>query len=199
MWIYLVRHAQTDGNAKRIVQLPDTPLSVDGERQAEEFAQAYLHLPISTILSSDYARARATALVLHRHEKTVMLSSKLLRERNFGDLRGVAYRDIPNDIFALNFKPPSGESHRDFVVRVGLAWQNVINVAKSNEGELLVMTHGLVVRCILTEILKLPTGVLNSADIQNTCVTKINKHNIADVPLICDVSHLSAQASDKRE
>ncbi|MFT6270646.1 MAG: broad specificity phosphatase PhoE [Alphaproteobacteria bacterium] len=199
MWIYLTRHAETDGNVKRVVQTPDTPLSSRGERQAQQFADAYSQLPISSILSSDYGRTHATALKLHDKLNRQFVISELLRERNFGDLRGKAYDDIPTDIFALDYHPPGGESYTKFVARIREAWQQVIKVAKGQEGDLLVMTHGLVVRCILTEILTLSPQVLAQTDIQNTSVTKISADDHANIPLLCDITHLSEEALTQRE
>lgn len=199
MWIYLTRHAETDGNANRMVQTPDTPLSTRGERQAQQLANAYSQLPISSILSSDYARTQDTASKLHSKLKCKFIKSVLLRERNFGDLRGRAYDDIASDIFAIDYHPPRGESYVDFVDRIHKAWQQVLTVANNQEGDLLVMTHGLVVRCILTELLALSPQVLAQTDIKNTCVTKISKYDHTNIPLLCDVRHLSDKAFNKRE
>jgi broad specificity phosphatase PhoE len=181
------------------VQTPDTPLSAHGERQAMQFGEAYSKLPITSILSSDYGRTSATAKALQHNLGCEVVYSELLRERHFGDLRGLAYDAIPEDFFANDYHPPNGESHADFVKRIQIAWQHVIHTAKNQEGDLLVMTHGLVVRCILTEILQLSSELLAKTDIQNTSVTKIAIADPTNIPFICDVKHLQDEALKQRE
>jgi broad specificity phosphatase PhoE len=199
MWIYLVRHAETDGNLNRIVQCPNTPLSIRGMRQAQQFADYYSCLPITGILSSDYKRAHTTASVLQAKISCKTTLSELLRERNFGDLRGKSYSDIPQNTFEFDFHPPKGESYMCFVKRVKNAWKHIVESQQSLNGDLLIVTHGLVLRCIFTEILRLQSSILEKADIQNTCVTKINAHDHTLIPLLCDVKHLHDKALQRRE
>ena len=61
MAIYLIRHGQTPSNAARVMQYPDTPLSESGVLQAQRLGERLREVGIRHILSSDYARARATA------------------------------------------------------------------------------------------------------------------------------------------
>lgn len=192
MWIYLVRHAETDGNRQRIVQQPDTPLSNNGLQQAQALASAYCQLPISRIVCSDYARARATAMPLHQILNCSFEPNPMLRERNFGDLRGQAYDDIKYDFFAPDYHPPNGESHDQFVSRVRTAWQDIIESTTLHDGDIMVMTHGLVVHCILQDILMLSAEALAKIKIKNTCVSKICQEQPSYVPLLCDVSHLQS-------
>ncbi|MDT0594862.1 histidine phosphatase family protein [Glaciecola petra] len=197
MWIYLTRHAETHGNINRIVQTPDTPLTAHGIQQADALALAYSQLPIEQIVCSDYARTLSTATPLHKLTQCKLMLEPLLRERNFGDLRGQHYDQIKADFFAQDYHPPNGESYPQFVERVKLAWQTIIDLtdhtsnAEANSG-IMVMTHGLVIRCILTEIIKISPDILLSTDIQNTSVCRINSQEYTDMPLLCDVSHLSA-------
>lgn len=205
MWIYLTRHAETHGNINRIVQTPDTPLTTNGVEQADALALAYSQLPIEKIVCSDYARTLSTAAPLHKLMQRKLLLNPLLRERNFGDLRGKHYDQIDEDFFAEDYHPPNGESYLQFLERVKLAWQGVIDLTEQMSSAdphidkaIMVMTHGLVVRCILTEIIKLSPEILKNTDIQNTSVCKINSQNYKDVPIICDVSHLDALKANKR-
>jgi len=45
MAIYLVRHAETDANATRVVQVPGVPLSARGRAQAARLAEATTRTP----------------------------------------------------------------------------------------------------------------------------------------------------------
>ncbi|MBF7073890.1 histidine phosphatase family protein [Glaciecola sp. MH2013] len=192
MWIYLARHAETLGNIARIVQKPSTPLSTLGPHQANAFAKVYANTNITKILCSDYERAQQTALPLADALGVSLTLKPMLRERDFGDLRGLAYDDIDADFFAQDYKPANGEAYPQFVERIQKVWGELVELAKqqSEHEHLLVMTHGLVVRCVLSEILKLPESILSTIDVKNTCVTKINCHDLSDMPLLCDTSHL---------
>lgn len=195
MWIYLMRHAQTQGNLARVVQLPETLLTDLGHKQAAELATAYSNKQITEIMCSDYIRTQHSAMPVAESIGIPLSLTPTLRERNFGDLRGLSHDDIKEDFMGADYAPKNGETYPQFVERVKRAWADII-AAASNQAEnehLMVMTHGLVVRCILTEILKLSAEQLANVDVGNTCVTQINCRDINDVPLLCDTSHLSEQ------
>ena len=61
MAIYIVRHGETELNVARVVQKPDTPLSVRGCEQARRVGGRFVGGSIALILTSDYLRARQTA------------------------------------------------------------------------------------------------------------------------------------------
>lgn len=196
MWIYLTRHAETEGNIGRIVQTPDTALTARGHKQAQALADHYKNVPIKHILCSDYARAQNSAKPLQEYLSCNFQLEPLLRERNFGDLRGKHYSEVDQDFFSKDYCPPNGETYPQFVQRVKRAWQSVLaftqaqSAESTSTGDVMLMTHGLVVRCVLTEILQLPAETLSQIDVQNTCVTKINSKDISDVHHVCDVTHL---------
>lgn len=55
---------KSEGNLGRRHQTRDTPLSEAGRKQAHVLAERARHLPVEVILSSSYARARATAEII---------------------------------------------------------------------------------------------------------------------------------------
>ena len=148
MAIYLIRHGETAGNRNRIVQVPETPLSTEGLEQAERLAQRLVDHPIRKILASDLARAHMTAGAISRRLGLEIESDALLQERNFGDLRGVAYDDLEEDLFGPNFAPPGGETWEEFHRRIDIAWQRVCALASELDGHLAVVTHGLVLHSL---------------------------------------------------
>ena len=158
MAIYLIRHGETMGNAARIVQRPDNPLSPRGIAQAERLAQWLAAEGISRIVSSDLARATMTAAPLQRATGAPLLLDALLQERNFGDLRGTPYALLDVDIFGPEYVPPNGESWETFHLRVDRAWALVREAAIASDGHLAVVTHGLVCRALAARHLSLPMG-----------------------------------------
>ena len=67
MSLFVIRHGETVGNATRVVQLPDAPLSERGRGQAERLGERLARSGIERILTSDYERAHATGEALRRH------------------------------------------------------------------------------------------------------------------------------------
>jgi broad specificity phosphatase PhoE len=146
--IFVVRHGETDLNAARIVQLPGTPLSTRGIAQAERVAQRLARAGIARILSSDLARAAMTASRIAIATGLPVEHDALLRERDFGAIRGTPYAELDRDIFAPGYVPPEGESWEDFRARVAQAWERITRTAAVTDGHLAVVTHGLVCHVI---------------------------------------------------
>ena len=123
--ILLIRHGETAGNAARIVQKPDIPLSPRGEAQAAALARRLAGEGVAQILSSDLARAAATAERLRAATGAPLGFDPLLQERNFGDVRGTPYDALGFDLFAPDYAPPNGETWEVFHARVDRAWERV--------------------------------------------------------------------------
>jgi broad specificity phosphatase PhoE len=156
--ILLIRHGETAGNAERIVQTPDAPLSPRGMIQAERLARRLERSGIARILSSDLTRATMTAEYLRLATQVPVQLDPLLQERSFGKIRGTPYDRLTVDIFAPDYQPPGGESWGIFHVRVDRAWELIRSVAAETEGHLAVVTHGLVCRSLAARHLILPAG-----------------------------------------
>jgi probable phosphoglycerate mutase len=144
MAILLIRHGETAGNATRRLQFPDAPLHERGLAQADRLAARLAERSIGAILTSDYDRARMTAEAVQRSTGAAVVLEPLLRERHFGELRGMAYADLEVDPFGPEYEPPGGESWGVFHARVDRAWDAVRRVADATAGDLVVVSHGLV-------------------------------------------------------
>lgn len=84
---YIVRHGETDWNAKKIVQGHiDIPLNDTGEKQAHEVAKKFKNIQFDLVFSSDLIRAKRTAEIITLEKKLVIATTKKLRERRFGML-----------------------------------------------------------------------------------------------------------------
>jgi broad specificity phosphatase PhoE len=95
----------------------------------------------------------------------------LLAERSFGDLRGTPYDQIPGDPFAADFAPPNGESWDVFHARVDAAFAWVLGEARRADGNLVVVTHGLVCRAFAQKHLTLAHDHELPGRFSNTSVT----------------------------
>ena len=190
MSIFLIRHGETVGNASRVVQHPDSPLSPRGIAQAERLARRLAGEGIAHILSSDFARAASTAEALRRTLRAPLTFEPLLQERNFGDLRGTPYADLGFDMFAPDYAPPNGETWEVFHRRVDRAWARVLDVAAATDGHLAVVTHGLVCRSLAGRHLCLPDGAVVPERWENTSVTVVDCPAPWRVTLLNCVAHL---------
>ena len=125
MKLYLVRHGETAANAARVVQTPDVPLSERGIRQAELLASRLDGERFAVILCSTLRRAMMTAERLSAVNDVPITLRADLQERNYGDVRGLAYDEVGADILDLDYEPPAGETWREFHQRVGGVWQHL--------------------------------------------------------------------------
>ena len=188
--LFLIRHGETEGNALRIVQRPDIPLSPRGVMQAERLARRLAAEGVRRIVSSDYARALTTAEHLRQTTGAPLAIEPLLRERNFGDLRGRPYSELGFDMFDPDYAPPNGESWPVFHARVDQAWARVQQLATATTGNLAVVTHGLVCRSLAARHLILADGDLVPERWENTSLTIVDWPAPWRVRLLNCVAHL---------
>lgn len=192
MAVYLVRHAETESNATRVVQLPDAALSARGVAQAARLAARLARDGVAAIVSSDLRRAATTADTIHAATGAPLTYDPGLRERDYGTLRGVAYAAIATDIFAPDFEPPGGETWAAFHARVDAVWTRVSALAAATVGNLVVVTHGLVVRAVVERHLELPPSLAVGIARANTAVTIVDGVPPRRVRLLDCAAHLDA-------
>ena len=192
--ILLIRHGETALNAARVIQTPDTPLHARGIAQAERLARRLRELGVARILSSDLPRALMTAEPIAAAFAGVEIErTALLQERNFGDIRGTPYASIGRDIFARDYVPPGGESWDEFDARVRAAWALVVETARATEGNLAVVTHGLVCRSMADQLLGLPAGQPPPLRWGNTSLTLCSAEPPHSVTLLNCTAHLESE------
>ena len=188
--IFLIRHGETAGNATRVLQFPDIPLTPRGQEQAARLGERLAREGITGILSSDMTRAAMTAEAVARATRLPVTFEPLLHERNFGDIRGRAYDTLGFDPFALDYAPPNGESWEAFHARVDRAWQRVRDLAAATSGHLAVVTHGLVCRSIASRHVSLIDGLVVPERWENTSVTIVDAAEPWRVQLLNCCAHL---------
>ncbi|MEO7854254.1 MAG: histidine phosphatase family protein [Rubrivivax sp.] len=196
MAIILVRHGETALNAARVIQPANTPLSDRGLAQAEAVGRRFVGQDVAAIFSSDLARAWQTAEAISRHTDLPIEASALLQERNFGTLRGQAYDTLGFDPITLADAPPLGESARQFAERVAQAFGAMQQWHQGLAGDLMVVTHGLFIRVLLAESLRLPSASLDNLHLGNTCVNVFDAQAPHAVQLLNCSRHLDADTHD---
>lgn len=94
--LYLVRHGETVDNKAQIMQ-GQTPgkLNMKGIEQAEEVVRKMTGTPIDVFVSSDLYRSIQTCEIIAGSHPVV--TTPLLRERDWGDFTGKFIPDLPKD------------------------------------------------------------------------------------------------------
>jgi probable phosphoglycerate mutase len=189
--IYLLRHGETELNAARILQPPDTPLSERGTLQAERLARRLARVGLTRVLVSDLRRAEMTAEAVARAAGAPLLRDPDLAERNFGELRGRPYAELGLDPFAPGYTPPGGESWETFHARVERVWGRVDTAARAAGGPIAVVTHGLVCHSVVSRHARLAPGLaLDGLRWRNCSVTVLEDEAPWRVTLLDCVAHL---------
>ncbi len=190
MPIFIARHGETNDNAQGIIQLPSSPLSTMGEHQADQLAERLTSLNITRIVASDYERAKQTALKVAELTGVSVEFNTNLREQNFGDLRGRAYKALDSNPFNKDYQPPNGENWAVFSERVAIAWQQITQ-HKALQGNVLIVTHGFVCKALLENHLTLPATLTASSSYGNTALTKVEGCAPWTVELLNCTAHLN--------
>jgi probable phosphoglycerate mutase len=198
MSIVLIRHGETALNTARVIQPADTPLSERGLAQARAVASRVAGLGLAGIVSSDLPRARMTADAIAAATGLAIAEDELLRERNFGALRGRPYEALGFDLTRLDDAPEGGESTAEFRARVARAFAAVVARRAALNGPLAVVCHGLVVREIVERLVPTAAGAAIPAHLPNTGVSVLDAvaPHAASV-IYCD-AHLQGAARDDR-
>jgi broad specificity phosphatase PhoE len=210
MSIVLIRHGETPLNAARVIQPAETPLSERGRAQAMAVARRLAGqggdpasgagtvpaLAPAAILSSDMPRAFETATEIAAATGLELRATESLHERNFGELRGRAYDELGFDPLATGDAPPGGESVAEFEARVARAFEEILALRAECAGDLIVVTHGLVIRTVLERHARLPQGLGVPASLANASVTVLAAVAPHDALLVNCTVHLQGAARD---
>ena len=92
--LYLVRHGETVDNVRQIMQgQTQGELTDNGLNQAREVCQQLKDIPLSAVIASDLKRSIDTAMVIAEPHQLQVITTPLLRERDWGGFTG---RFIPS-------------------------------------------------------------------------------------------------------
>src|SRR5699024_8312768 len=155
--ITLLRHGVTKENlSKKYLGWSDPPIT---EQAYKELIILQNQLPLYDFyMSSDLIRCKQTAEVVV--PDTPGLETEHLREIHFGDWELKTYDELCHDASYRNWiddpfneQPPGGESFPVFKKRVMKAWKQLLEQMEIQHSKrVLVVTHGGVIRLLLTEL-----------------------------------------------
>lgn len=152
MHLYLVRHGESVGNAKKLFfGHTDYPLTPLGRIQAKQTAEKLTNVPFSRCCASDLSRAWATAQLCLTHREIWPERCSALREQFMGDLEqktwdeaismyGDQLEEYLNDWY--NAPIPTVEPPQQMELRIGKCLQQIID---QGEDTLIVAHNGTLI------------------------------------------------------
>ena len=156
MKVYIVRHGESEANAKNLYQHKAVKLSQRGIEQAQKVAQRFLTIPIEIIYSSSFERAKQTAEIIgntiHKEVELLPLLTEIKRppviegkKRNEPHARDIMRR-IFNNWHNPNWRHSDEETFFDLKRR---ALQLLQHLETLHRQQILLVSHGTFMRVLL--------------------------------------------------
>ena len=152
-----MRHGETVDNARQLMQgQTQGELNENGVLQAKALSEQWRNRVIDAVISSDLKRAVDTAAVIAAPHGLEVMTTSLLRERDWGDFTGRYIPDLKNEAW-----PENVESLENLLSRAG---EFITYVRQTFPGKkVLAVGHGIVNKAIqavlynksMSEILKM--------------------------------------------
>ena len=184
--IWLVRHGESNWNAAGLVQgQADGPvLTAAGREQAKRLGHSVRRLPIRKIVTSDLTRAVETASLIGQKLKHHWELVPALRERNFGGAQATPLSRLPREwsgiedgrVVDADACPPGGESVRELRDRVVDFFGQL--AGDEREGDVLVVTHGGVIRVALAHCDRIPVARMPWIQVPNAGLWSVSPREI---------------------
>lgn len=180
MRLFLMRHPQTTANLQGLIYgKKDYPYTALGLEQLSVAVENSLLFPIEKIFSSPIERAATLAKAAASRHKLEISYDERLEEMNQGVLEGlteresqVRYPEVYERLMSgdMSVGPPEGESYNDFRDRV----HEMIEELLKKDGNILVVSHGGVIRTMIEYIIDCEPGFSWQLDIGNGSIVEIN-------------------------
>ena len=140
--LYLVRHGETVDNANQIMQgQTQGELNDNGIKQAQQFSDEWKDKPIDVIIASDLKRSIDTARIIAEPHNLEVITTPLLRERDWGGFTGRFIPDLKGEVW-----PDDIEKLENLLSRAG---EFIAYVKQTFSGKkVLAVGHGIINKAI---------------------------------------------------
>jgi len=141
--ILLVRHGETFDNARQIMQgQTQGCLNETGREQARQVAQRLAQEPVDVVVASDLQRAVQTAEIIAESHGLTVVTTPLLRERDWGGFTGRFIPDLKGEVW-----PDDIESEEALLMR---ARSFILYITATYPGRRVVAVgHGIINKAVL--------------------------------------------------
>ena len=158
--IYLVRHAEAEGNLyRRIHGWYDALVTDNGFAQMKCLEERFRDIPVDTVWSSDLYRTKTTARAVYEPKGLTLQTDPQLRELNFGTWEdktwGEVYQHEEDEIIRFNasdptWRAPGGENLAEAGARLQ---QAITRIARENPDKTVaIFSHGTAIRQFLANV-----------------------------------------------
>ncbi|MBR5181548.1 MAG: histidine phosphatase family protein [Clostridiales bacterium] len=164
--IYILRHGKTEWNKLRKLQgRTDIPLCEEGRVMAREAAEKYAGTHFDVCYCSPLIRAKETAEIILKGRDVPIIFDDRLKEMAFGKYEGIERSfEIPDCPINVLFDHPeeyvapedAGESLDELYARTGSFLEEVIKPLHEEGKDVLIVGHGALNSCMLTQAKGLP-------------------------------------------
>lgn len=177
MNIYLIRHGRQSSPLCNV----NVDLAEEGKKQAHLLGKRLKSYNIDALYSSNLIRAVETAGILNEYLKLDHIIREEIREISFGFLEGKSNDEIEKEFGDFKRKQlllqedipyPGGECGREVFDRAMETVGEIIHTDKSN---VVVVTHGGVIRALVSGLLGLDMSkkLLLGISLENTSITHL--------------------------
>ncbi len=199
MNIYLIRHGRQNSSLCNV----DVELAEEGYLQSDLLGKRMAAYEIDAIYSSHLVRAVQTAEVINLYIRRQLNIRENLAEISFGDMEGKTneyigkfYADFKAEQMKLNedIPYPGGECGLDVFNRAVVTMEEIIKLDKK---KVAVVTHGGVIRALLTGFLGLDMSkkLLFGNSLENSSITELvydERYNRFYLQRFNDFAHLES-------
>lgn len=204
--IYLIRHAEAEGNLYRRVHGWYNSLITDnGYRQISALRGRFDNIPIDAVYSSDLFRTMTTAKAIYVSHGLELHTCPDLREIGVGEWEDVPWGELSHRdgerLYEFNHSSPKfqvegGESFAQVQKRMLNAVRDIAE--KHPDQTVALFSHGTAIRCLQAAIRGLGPGEMeglgHSDNTGVTCLT-VDEHGICRLVFENDNSHLPEEIS----
>ena len=150
--LYLVRHGETVDNAAKILQgQTGGELNATGIEQAEEVARKMVNEHIDAFIASDLHRSIQTCEIIAKPHHQEVVTTPLIRERDWGDFTGKYIPTLPKD-------PKEWPANIESLEKMKSRAQNFLTWLKVTypDKTILAVGHGIINKAIQSVYFKRP-------------------------------------------
>ena len=196
MKIYIIRHAESYGNLSTSL-IENSDLTDFGKEQARRLGIHFKNLEIQKMFSSDLKRSLSTAYEISSETGTKVVPSKLLREKNWGELFNKSRKKIREIIRdsrkgKYHFRPISGENLPDIINR---AKKFIRIIKKEKLDNIVIVTHAGFIEAFILKLFDLPLEEVEFIQIKPASIStfifddqfRITYFSLGDISHLIDV------------
>jgi broad specificity phosphatase PhoE len=202
--IFLVRHGQTEWNRDGLFRgHKDIPLSKRGRAQARAAGERLVSCTIGCIYTSPLKRSLETATLISERTGANIKIDEGFRDIHFGEWEGKTVKEVQEkysdsyNLYMLHPEKcifPNGESLNRCSER---SWRSFFSVAKTENQDIVIVTHRVILKLILLGTLGLTTSSFWKIQLDTCSISEITNDNGNFV--ICRLNSVAHLASAQKK